>query len=203
MDLCGLMRVESINGKYILVIVDDYSRFTWVKLLESKDETPGFIIKFLKQVQVRLNATVRNIRTENRTEFVNLTLKSYYEDPSPSIVSRVPPIVAPIPADTTVIHQGVEEQIQGTENAQFDNDIFYNIFTPEPSSKESSSRDIIPSNLHQANQPYEHFSKWTKNHPLDNVIGMESSNPIDTLMVERTKLDEDPQGVPVDPTRYR
>ncbi|GJR35196.1 retrovirus-related pol polyprotein from transposon TNT 1-94 [Tanacetum coccineum] len=41
MDLCGPMRVQSINGKkYILVIVDDYSRFTWVKFLRSKDETP-------------------------------------------------------------------------------------------------------------------------------------------------------------------
>nr|GFB01248.1 retrovirus-related Pol polyprotein from transposon TNT 1-94 [Tanacetum cinerariifolium] len=49
MDLCGPMRVESVNGKkYNLVIVDDYSRFTWVKFLHSKDETPMFIIKFLK-----------------------------------------------------------------------------------------------------------------------------------------------------------
>ncbi|GKB24364.1 retrovirus-related pol polyprotein from transposon TNT 1-94 [Tanacetum coccineum] len=40
MDLCGPMRVQTINGKkYILVIVDDYSRFTCVKLLKSKDET--------------------------------------------------------------------------------------------------------------------------------------------------------------------
>nr|GEU47457.1 retrovirus-related Pol polyprotein from transposon TNT 1-94 [Tanacetum cinerariifolium] len=39
-DLCGPMRVKTINGKkYILVIVDDYSRFTWVKFLRSKDET--------------------------------------------------------------------------------------------------------------------------------------------------------------------
>nr|GEY25572.1 hypothetical protein [Tanacetum cinerariifolium] len=43
MDLCGPMRVESINGKkYILVIVDDYSRFTWVKFLGSKDEAPDY-----------------------------------------------------------------------------------------------------------------------------------------------------------------
>ncbi|GJU36520.1 retrovirus-related pol polyprotein from transposon TNT 1-94 [Tanacetum coccineum] len=64
MDLCGSMRVESINGKkYILVIVDDYSRFTWVKFLRSKDEAHEFIIKFLKMIHVRLNATVRNIRT--------------------------------------------------------------------------------------------------------------------------------------------
>ncbi|GKC07962.1 retrovirus-related pol polyprotein from transposon TNT 1-94 [Tanacetum coccineum] len=46
MELYGLMRVESINGKkYILVIVNDYSRFTWVKFLRSKDEAPGAIIK--------------------------------------------------------------------------------------------------------------------------------------------------------------
>ncbi|GKB34410.1 retrovirus-related pol polyprotein from transposon TNT 1-94 [Tanacetum coccineum] len=80
-DLCGPLRIESINGKeYILVIVDDYSRFTWVKFLRSKDETPEFVIKFLKMIQVRLNTTVRNIRTDNGIEFVNHTLKSYYED---------------------------------------------------------------------------------------------------------------------------
>ncbi|GJW39892.1 retrovirus-related pol polyprotein from transposon TNT 1-94, partial [Tanacetum coccineum] len=60
MDLCGPMRVQSINRKkYILVIVDDYSRFTWVKFLRSKDETPEFVIKFLKQIQVGLNKIVR------------------------------------------------------------------------------------------------------------------------------------------------
>ncbi|GJT00715.1 retrovirus-related pol polyprotein from transposon TNT 1-94 [Tanacetum coccineum] len=54
MDLCGPMRVASINGKkYILVIVDDYSWFTW--------------------------APIRRIRTDNGTEFVNQTLHEYYE----------------------------------------------------------------------------------------------------------------------------
>ncbi|GJU36984.1 retrovirus-related pol polyprotein from transposon TNT 1-94, partial [Tanacetum coccineum] len=80
MDLCGLMCVASINGKkYILVIVDDYSRFTWVKCLRSKDEAPDFIIKFLKMIQVHLKAPVRRIRTINGTEFVNQTLCDYYE----------------------------------------------------------------------------------------------------------------------------
>ncbi|GKA82870.1 retrovirus-related pol polyprotein from transposon TNT 1-94 [Tanacetum coccineum] len=52
MDLCGPMRVASVNGKkYILVIVDDYSRFTWVKFL----------------------------RTDNGFEFVNQTLRENYE----------------------------------------------------------------------------------------------------------------------------
>ncbi|GKC88397.1 retrovirus-related pol polyprotein from transposon TNT 1-94 [Tanacetum coccineum] len=64
---------------YILVIVDDYSRFTWVKFLASKDEALDFIIMFLKMIQVRLNAPVRNIRTDNGTKFVNQTLRSYFQ----------------------------------------------------------------------------------------------------------------------------
>ncbi|GJT42464.1 retrovirus-related pol polyprotein from transposon TNT 1-94 [Tanacetum coccineum] len=80
MDLCGPMHVASVNGKkYILVIVDDYSRFIWVKFLASKDEAPDFIIKFMKMIQIRMNATVRNIRTDNGTEFINQTLRDYYE----------------------------------------------------------------------------------------------------------------------------
>ncbi|GJY65310.1 retrovirus-related pol polyprotein from transposon TNT 1-94 [Tanacetum coccineum] len=52
MDLCGPMHVASINGKkYILVIIDYYSRFTWVKFLRSKDEAPDFIINFLKMIK--------------------------------------------------------------------------------------------------------------------------------------------------------
>nr|GEY15325.1 retrovirus-related Pol polyprotein from transposon TNT 1-94 [Tanacetum cinerariifolium] len=69
MDLCGPMRVESVNGKkYILVIVDEYSRFTWVKFLRSKDETPMFIIKFLKMIQVRLNVPARHNEDDDNNE---------------------------------------------------------------------------------------------------------------------------------------
>ncbi|GJX11199.1 retrovirus-related pol polyprotein from transposon TNT 1-94 [Tanacetum coccineum] len=57
-----LLHMESINGKkYILVIVDDYSRFTWVKFMRSKDESPDAIIKCIKNIQVHLNATVCNV----------------------------------------------------------------------------------------------------------------------------------------------
>ncbi|GKE83706.1 retrovirus-related pol polyprotein from transposon TNT 1-94, partial [Tanacetum coccineum] len=80
MDLCGPMLVASVNGKkYILVIVDDYSRFTRVKCLRSKYEAPNFVIKFLKMIQVRLKVPVRRIRTDNGTEFFNQTLREYYE----------------------------------------------------------------------------------------------------------------------------
>nr|GEW21961.1 putative reverse transcriptase domain-containing protein [Tanacetum cinerariifolium] len=80
MDLYGPMRVQTINEKkYILVIIDDYSRFTWVKFLRSKDETLEVVIKFLQQIQVGLNKTVRYICTDNGTEFVNKALTEYYE----------------------------------------------------------------------------------------------------------------------------
>ncbi|GJY98574.1 retrovirus-related pol polyprotein from transposon TNT 1-94 [Tanacetum coccineum] len=94
MDLCGLIRVQRINGKKnILVIVDDYSRFTWVKFLRSKDETLEFVIKFLKQIQVSLNKTVRYIHTNNGTYFVNQVLTEYYESVGifhQKLVSRTP-----------------------------------------------------------------------------------------------------------------
>nr|GEV36113.1 integrase, catalytic region, zinc finger, CCHC-type, peptidase aspartic, catalytic [Tanacetum cinerariifolium] len=80
MDLCGPMRVASVNGKkYILVIIDDYSRFTWVMFLRSIDESLDLIIKFLKMIQVRLKTPVRQRRTYNRTEFVNQTLREHYK----------------------------------------------------------------------------------------------------------------------------
>ncbi|GKF33060.1 retrovirus-related pol polyprotein from transposon TNT 1-94, partial [Tanacetum coccineum] len=70
MDLCGPMRVESINGnKYVLVIVDDYSRYTWTHFLRSKDETPGVLIDFLTLVQRGLHTQVTIVRTDKGTEY--------------------------------------------------------------------------------------------------------------------------------------
>ncbi|GJY57928.1 retrovirus-related pol polyprotein from transposon TNT 1-94 [Tanacetum coccineum] len=79
MDLCGPMRVESINGKkYVLVIVDDYSRYTWTHFLRSKDETPAVLIDFLTLVQRGLQAQVRIVRTDKGMEFLNKTLHEYF-----------------------------------------------------------------------------------------------------------------------------
>ncbi|GKC19750.1 retrovirus-related pol polyprotein from transposon TNT 1-94 [Tanacetum coccineum] len=65
MDLCGPIGVESINGKkYVLVIVDDYSRYTWTHFLRTKDETPEVLIDFLKMIQRGLQAQVITIRTD-------------------------------------------------------------------------------------------------------------------------------------------
>ncbi|GJY65539.1 retrovirus-related pol polyprotein from transposon TNT 1-94 [Tanacetum coccineum] len=75
------MRVTSINGKrYILVIVDDYSRYTWVYFLRTKDETPEVIKNFLKNISVRLKPSVIHLLYfDNGTEFKNHALKEYFD----------------------------------------------------------------------------------------------------------------------------
>nr|GEW90837.1 retrovirus-related Pol polyprotein from transposon TNT 1-94 [Tanacetum cinerariifolium] len=79
MDLCGPMRVGSINGKiYVLVIVNDYSRYTWTYFLRSKDETPEVLIDFLRLVQRGLHAQVRIVRIDKGTEFLNQSLHAYF-----------------------------------------------------------------------------------------------------------------------------
>ncbi|GJX86035.1 retrovirus-related pol polyprotein from transposon TNT 1-94, partial [Tanacetum coccineum] len=80
MDLCDPMRVESINGKlYILVIVDDYSCYTWVYFLRSNDEASEMFKKFITRIQVSLRAIVCYVRTDNGTDFKNEILTSFYE----------------------------------------------------------------------------------------------------------------------------
>nr|GEX73228.1 integrase, catalytic region, zinc finger, CCHC-type, peptidase aspartic, catalytic [Tanacetum cinerariifolium] len=80
MNLCGLMRIASINGKrYVLVIVNDYSRYTWVHFLRSKDEAPEVIKTFLKRITVLFQSPVIIIRTDNGTLFKNQVLKEYFD----------------------------------------------------------------------------------------------------------------------------
>nr|GFA72805.1 Gag-Pol polyprotein [Tanacetum cinerariifolium] len=113
MDLCGPMRIASINGKrYILVIVDYYSRYTWVHFLRSKDEAP-------------------------------------------------------------------EDVDELNPNAMVDGNTFVNLFATlsTNAAASSSSQNVDPSNMHTFYQPYPHEFQWTKDHPLEQVIG-EPSRPI-------------------------
>nr|GFA61079.1 hypothetical protein [Tanacetum cinerariifolium] len=81
MDLCGPMRVESINRKrYVLVVVNDYSRHTWVFFLHSKDEASNVIISFIKKTQVNLQLQVQRVRTDNGMKFKNKTLAKFFDE---------------------------------------------------------------------------------------------------------------------------
>ena len=71
-DLFGPSSWASLGGKkYGLVIVDDYSRYTWVFFLKSKDETKITFIDFAKQVQRKFDKDIKAVRSDNGSEFKN------------------------------------------------------------------------------------------------------------------------------------
>nr|GEY42593.1 hypothetical protein [Tanacetum cinerariifolium] len=81
MDLCRPMRIQSINGKrYVLVVIDDYSWYTWVFFLHSKDEASEVINSFIKKTQVNLQLQVQRVRTDNGTEFKNKALAKFCDE---------------------------------------------------------------------------------------------------------------------------
>ena len=68
MDLFGPVNVMSMSKKrYALVIVDDYSKYTWVRFLHSKDEAPQVIIDHIKKIELEADVHVLTIRSDNGT----------------------------------------------------------------------------------------------------------------------------------------
>ena len=81
MDLFGPVKVMSLSEKrYALVIVDDYSKYTWVLFLHSKDETPQMVIDHLKLIELVSKVSVRAIMSDNGTEFKNQLLNDFCSD---------------------------------------------------------------------------------------------------------------------------
>nr|GEW66002.1 putative ribonuclease H-like domain-containing protein [Tanacetum cinerariifolium] len=78
MDLFGPTFVKSLSKKsYYLVITDDYSRFSWVFFLVSKDETPYVLKTFIIGLENLLSLKVKIIRCDNGTEFKNADLNQF------------------------------------------------------------------------------------------------------------------------------
>ncbi|GJZ71536.1 retrovirus-related pol polyprotein from transposon TNT 1-94 [Tanacetum coccineum] len=222
MDLCGSMRVQAINvKKYILVIVDDYSRFTWVKFLRSKDETPkltkqmapiqlstGLAPTFLTPRQISSGLVPNSVPVapyvppkNKELEILFQPIFDEYLEPtrvdrpvSPALAVSVSLTLAGTPSSTTIgqdapspshspsssaleypsLHQGVAAESTLMEDNPFlpvGNDPFVNMFAPEPSSKASSSRDLSSAKSLCVTQILHHLEKWSKDHPLDNIIG--------------------------------
>jgi transposase InsO family protein len=81
MDLFRPIAYLSIGGsKYGLVIVDDFSRFTWVFFLQDKSKTQGTIKRFLRRAQNEFELKVKKIRSNNGSKFKNLQVEQYLEE---------------------------------------------------------------------------------------------------------------------------
>ena len=75
MDLPSPVNFISISRKqYTLIMVDDFSKYTWVLFIHSKDETPQLIINHINKIEVDAKLPVRSIRAHNGTQFKNAVL---------------------------------------------------------------------------------------------------------------------------------
>ena len=84
------MSMSMSKKRYALVIVDDYSRYTWVLFLHSKDETPQMVIDHLKLIELDSKFPVRAIRSDNGTEFKNALLNDFCSDKGISMQYSAP-----------------------------------------------------------------------------------------------------------------
>jgi transposase InsO family protein len=81
MDLFDPIAYISIGGsKCYLVIVDDYSRFTWVFFLQEKSQTQETLKGFLRRVQNKFGWRIKKIRSDNGTEFKNSQIEGFLEE---------------------------------------------------------------------------------------------------------------------------
>jgi transposase InsO family protein len=81
MDLFGTIAYISIGGsKYYLVIVDDYSRFTWVFFLQEKPQTQETLKGFLRRAQNEFGLRIKKIRSDNGMEFKNSQIEGFLKD---------------------------------------------------------------------------------------------------------------------------
>ncbi|GKE26401.1 putative ribonuclease H-like domain-containing protein, partial [Tanacetum coccineum] len=80
MDLFGPTNVKSLMKKsYCLVVTDDFSRFSWVFFLATKDETSGILKIFITEIENQLDYKVKVIRSDNGTEFKNSVMNQFCE----------------------------------------------------------------------------------------------------------------------------
>ena len=80
-DLMGPAKVQSLGEKkYILVVVDDFTRYTWVVLLRDKVEAPEKMIHLCKKLQVEKGIVIARIRSDHGREFENTKLATFYND---------------------------------------------------------------------------------------------------------------------------
>ncbi|GKD36700.1 retrovirus-related pol polyprotein from transposon TNT 1-94 [Tanacetum coccineum] len=193
MDLCGPMRVASVNGKkYILVIVDDYSRFTWRELRRiiktihvDFDELTAMASEHSSLEPILHEMTLATISSGL---VPNLPPSTLVDHLAPEVITPIIEAVAPEPAaptgspsSTTVDQDAPSAKNHDLDVAHMNNDPFFVILIPENDSEASSSSDVIPTIVHTAAPNLEHVTKWTKDHLLENIID-ELGRPISRIL---------------------
>nr|GFA59452.1 integrase, catalytic region, zinc finger, CCHC-type, peptidase aspartic, catalytic [Tanacetum cinerariifolium] len=185
MDLCRPMRIASINGKqYVLVIVDDYFRYTWndhedIGKLGTKGDI-GFFIGYsvdscayrvynhwTKKIMETMNVSFHELfvmafeQRSSKPGLQNLLFEAMYDDyigGQPSATRR-----------TVLSAQEPQDVDELNPNAMVDGNTFVNPFANSSTSAaaSSSSQNVDPLNMHTFYQPYPHKFQWTKDHPLE------------------------------------
>nr|GEV93809.1 hypothetical protein [Tanacetum cinerariifolium] len=188
MDLCGPMRATNVNGKkYILVIVDDYSQFTWVKFLASKDEAADFMINLEHVLHEMTPATpslglVPNLPPS--ASFVllsrhqwDLTFQPVFDDiysPSSSVTFPVSIEEAPAPIEST----GSPSSTIVDQDAP---SLIISQTTRQSQSFLVLKKNVISTTVHTDDPISKHPIKWTKDCSIQNIIG-ELSRPVPTRL---------------------
>src|SRR3954469_14063072 len=90
-DLFGPVKTASVRGKkYGLVIVDDYSRWTWVKFLKHKDESHSVFLEFCTQIQSEKEWKIIKVRSDHGGEFENRFFEEFFKKMVLPMISLAP-----------------------------------------------------------------------------------------------------------------
>ncbi|GKE60071.1 hypothetical protein Tco_1510438 [Tanacetum coccineum] len=95
------------------------------------------------------------------------------------VITLEPAVSTGTPSSTTIDQDAPSIIDHDIKVAHMDNNPFDEFPIPKPSFEEYSTQVVIPNNVHSINQPPKHINKWTKDHPIYNVIG-DPSRPVST-----------------------
>nr|GEX29086.1 integrase, catalytic region, zinc finger, CCHC-type, peptidase aspartic, catalytic [Tanacetum cinerariifolium] len=111
-----------------------------------------------------------------------LTPSPSVDHPAPEVIALIAEVVAPeLAASTDSPSSTTVDQDAPSPIAHMSNDMYFGIPIPEATSEQSSSMDVIHTIVHPDYQISKHNSKWTKDHPLENIIG-ELARPVSTRL---------------------
>nr|GEW15981.1 hypothetical protein [Tanacetum cinerariifolium] len=194
MDLCGPMRVASINGKkYILNGVVERRNHTLVeaaRMMLSASKFPLFFwgeaIATVCYTQNRDGENLDHMKEKGDSCILVLQVSTSLLLPPTILNNKKHHLETNIPSSTepsTLTDVNAEENNDNqAEDTQFQQDEFINPFcTPVREVAESSLRNIDNSNMHAFYQPHDFEYRWTKDHPLEQVCG----NPYKPVQTRR------------------